>query len=210
MDLFTKAMGMDINAGNSTLSTHMLRPEEEVELTRFFPFITAGLEEGLKYLGFTLKANMYLKRDWVWLIGKVEKRLKMWSHRWLSRAGRLVLVKAMLEAIPVYWMTLAWIPKGILESIRRICFRFLWSGKKDEQVTPWVNWKRIVVPKGLGGWGLKNIFLFTKALAAKGGWRLVKTTSLWTRVIKQKYLPEESIEAWIRNPRKSHSGGSMI
>ena len=136
--------------------------------------------------------------------------MKVWSHKWLSRAGRLVLVKAVLEAIPVYWMSLTWIPKGILESIRRICFRFLWSGKKEEQVTPWVNWKRIVVPKGLGGWGLKNIFLFTKDLAAKGGWRLVKTTSLWTRVIKQKYLPEESIEAWIRNPRKSHSGGSMI
>ena len=80
------------------------------------------------------------------------------------------MVKAVLEAIPVYWMSLAWIPKGILESIRRIWFWFLWSGKKDEQVTPWVNWKRIVVPKGLGGWWLKNIFLFTKALAAKGGW----------------------------------------
>jgi len=102
LDLFSKATGMDINAGKSTLSTHLLRPEEEAELTRFFPYNTVGLDEGLKYLGFSLKANLYLKRDWVWLIGKVEKRLMVWSHKWLSRAGRLVLVKAVLEAIPVY------------------------------------------------------------------------------------------------------------
>ena len=128
----------------------------------------------------------------------------------MSRAGRLVLVKAVLEAIPVYWMALSWIPKGILERIRRICFRFLWSGKKEDQTTPWVNWRRIAVPKGLGGWGLKDIFLFSKALAAKGGWRLVKSSSLWMRVIIQKYLPGERLVDWIRNPRKSHTGGSVI
>ena len=110
----------------------------------------------------------------------------------------------------MYWMSLSWIPKGILERIRRICFRFLWSGKREDQTTPWVNWKRIAVPKGLGGWGLKDIFLFSKALAAKGGWRLLKSNSLWSRVIKQKYLPNVSLLEWIRNPRKTHLGGSVI
>ena len=94
--------------------------------------------------------------------------------------GRLVLVKSVLEAIPVYWMPLSWIPKGIMEAARRTCFRFLWSGKKEDQVAPWVGWKRIAVPKGLDGWGLKNIFLFVKALDAKGGWRLLSTDTLWT------------------------------
>ena len=64
--------------------------------------------------------------------------------------------------------------------------------------------------KGLGGWGLKDIFLFSKALVAKGGWRLLKSSSLWTRVIKQKYLYGESLLDWIRNPRKSHVGGLVI
>ena len=38
----------------------------------------------------------------------------------------------------------------------------------------------------------------------------MKTCSLWTRVIKQKYIPSESLLDWIRKPRKSHAGGSMI
>ena len=97
LDLFSKATGMEINFGKSTLTTHLLRPEEEAELRRLFPIISAGLDEGLKYLGFSLKANLYRKQDWMWLVGKVEKRLMVWSHKWLSRAGRLVLVKVVLE-----------------------------------------------------------------------------------------------------------------
>ena len=134
----------------------------------------------------------------------------MWSHKWLSRARRLVLVKSVLEAIPIYWMYLSWIPKGILEVTRRICLRFLWSGKKETEVTPWVSWKRVVVPKGLGGWGLKNILLFAKALVTKGEWKIIKMVSLWTQVIAQKYIFPDSIEDWIRNPRKTHGGGSVI
>ena len=60
--LFTKATGMEINFGKSSLTIHLLRLEEEAEL-RLFPIITAGLDAGLKYLGFSLKANMYQKQD---------------------------------------------------------------------------------------------------------------------------------------------------
>ena len=38
----------------------------------------------------------------------------------------------------------------------------------------------------------------------------MKSSSLWTRVIKQKYLIGVNITDWIRNPRKAHTGGSVI
>jgi hypothetical protein len=136
----------------------------------------------------------------MWLIAKLEKRLKGWSYKWLSRAGRLVLIKSVLEAIPVYWMSLSWIPKGILEKARKLSFSYLWRGNKDKQVVPWVRWEKIVMPKALGGWGLKNIFLFSKALAAKCSWRLINTQNLWTNVVYQKYVAPLSILEWIRNP----------
>ena len=61
LELFSRSIDMDINNGKSSLTTHMLRPKEEAEITRFFPFNTAGLDDGLKYLGFSLKANLYQK-----------------------------------------------------------------------------------------------------------------------------------------------------
>jgi hypothetical protein len=105
------------------------------------------MEEGLKYLGFHLKPNKYRKEDWTWLLEKLERRLKVWSFRWLSRAGRVTLEKSVLEAIPVYWMSLAWIPKGILEKARQICFRFIWAGTKDNHVVPWISWDVLAAPK---------------------------------------------------------------
>ena len=81
----------------------------------FFRFPCKILDEGVKYLGFFLKPNAYRNNDWSWLLKKIEKRLVGWSRKWLSRAGILVLVKAVWEAMPVYWMELIWIPKGILE-----------------------------------------------------------------------------------------------
>jgi hypothetical protein len=39
----------------------------------------------------------------------------------------------------------------------------------------------LVVPKENGGWGLKNLFLFSKALAAKNVWRLYKEKAYGSR-----------------------------
>ena len=161
---------MDINVVKSTVIPYLLSREEERVLSELFHFHTTAFEEGIHYLKLFIKPNAYQKQDWAQLLEKLDKRLKLWCHRWLSRAGRLVLVKSVLEAIPVYWMTLAQIPKGILEKARRICFRFLWRGKQEAQVTPWVRWGKIAVPKGFGGWGLKKNFLFAKSLEAKGSW----------------------------------------
>jgi hypothetical protein len=101
----------------------------EAEEIRYFaallPFHVMNLDEGMKYLGFYLKPNNHRKADWLWLIAKLEKWLQVWSHKWLSQAGRLVLIKSMLEAIPIYWMSFSWIPKGILEKDQKICFSYL-------------------------------------------------------------------------------------
>jgi hypothetical protein len=210
LSLFSKATGMQINDRKSSLSTYLLTEEEEQAHNLFFPYERKTLDDGIKYLGFILKPNDYRKEDWKWLLKKMDKRLNTWSHRWLSRAGRLVLVKSVLEAILVYWMSLSWIPKGILEAARKLTSKFLWSGKKEAHVIPWVRWDKIVVPKAMGGWGLKNIFLFSKALVAKGGWRIINSSSLWTKVIIQKYIEPVPLEFWIRSQQKSKKGASVI
>jgi hypothetical protein len=208
--LFSKATRMQINDKKLSLSTYLLSEEEEQALRLFFLFERKTLDDGLKYLGFLLKPNDYRKEDWKWILKKMDKRLNTWSHRWLSCAGRLVLVKSILEAILVYWMSLSWIPTGILEATRKITSKLLWSGKKEAHVIPWVRWDKIIVPKAMGGWDLKIIFLFSKALLAKGGWRIINSTNLWTKVIIQKYIEPVPLEFWIRSQQKSKKGASVI
>jgi len=126
--LFQQATGMMINDSKSTITTVGCTQHEFTFATQRFPFISLILTEGIKYLGFRLKPLGYRIVEWTWFIAKVEKRLQVWYHKYLSRAGRLILIKAVIEATPVYWMTLAWIPKGILSRLQSICGRFLWKG----------------------------------------------------------------------------------
>ena len=60
------------------------------------------VQDGIKYLAFVLKPNDYQKMDWLWMIGKVEKKLHIWCNKWLSRGGRLILIKVVLEVIAVF------------------------------------------------------------------------------------------------------------
>jgi len=113
VDIFSRATGMQINSSNSTLSTHLMDPEQVLFYKSLFPYVENPLEEGPKYLGFHLKPNFYTKLDWTWLIAKLETRIKSWSFRWLSRVGRLSLVKFVLEAIPIYFLSMACVITGI-------------------------------------------------------------------------------------------------
>jgi hypothetical protein len=47
----------------------------------------------------------------------------------------------------------------------------MWIGKKLKEGMHLISWKKIAKPKKDGGWGIKNIFTFGKALAAKSLWR---------------------------------------
>eukprot|EP00253_Pinus_taeda_P001568 PITA_01568 len=209
-ELFLKATGMQINPRKSQIIVEGLNRIEKEQFSFYFPFEMCNMVSPFKYLGFWLKPNDYRKEDWSWLIAKIEAKISHWSFKWLSRAGRLTLIKSVLLAIPVYWAALTWVPKGVLEKIRRICSRFLWAGSKESSVLPWVAWEKVARPKEWGGWGIKSLPEFRLSLAAKSGWRLIKMENLWTRTVKRKYIDPTPLEAWIRNPVKSHKKVSAI
>jgi hypothetical protein len=77
-------------------------------------------------------------------------------------------------------------------------------------VLPWVKWSSLAIPKYLGGWGLKNIFLFAKGLAAKSCWRLVSSENIWTQVVTHKYISLSSLQDWIRSPIKKNTTSFII
>eukprot|EP00253_Pinus_taeda_P029860 PITA_29860 len=210
LDLFMKATGMQINLRKSHFILEGFSRNECTQITTILPFEVYTMDSTFKYLGFWLKPNSYKKQDWNWLVAKIEGKINHWSYKWLSRAGRLTLVNSVLQAMPVFWAALTWIPKGTLHKIKRICSRFLWSGAKEDSVLPWVAWDKIARPKEWGGWGIKNLNDFSTCLAAKSGWRIISTENLWTRVVKRKYIDPMTLEDWIRDPNKKGRNISVI
>ena len=57
-----------------------------------FNFTLIDIRNGLKYLGFIVKHNEYLKRDLAWMVSMIEGKLNLCCNKWLSRGGRLIMM----------------------------------------------------------------------------------------------------------------------
>ena len=95
----------------------------------------------------------------MWLYKKIEGRIGCWTYKFLSRGGRLVFLKAVLQSILIYWATISYILKGILQKLRKKFFSFLWSANRHMEGITLAKWQLLASLKDLGGWGIKNSFL---------------------------------------------------
>lgn len=109
---------MEISSDKSIFLHNELSDNVLEHIKGVLPFNMEPLDIGIKYLGYYLKLNNYGRVDWNWLIKKIEKKFDLWCYRWLSLGGRVVLIKYVLENIPLFWFFMAKIPKGILENIQ--------------------------------------------------------------------------------------------
>jgi hypothetical protein len=94
----------------------------------------------------------------------------------------------------------------------------LWSGGKSKEGIPLVKWDRIVAPKNLSGWVLKNIYLFSikniylysKVLGVKILWILVYNDGILDKVMKSKYIQKRDMIDWFRTTRKKTHKYSIV
>ena len=108
------------------------------------------------------------------------------------------MTKSVLESIPVYWFSLTWISRAIQKQIQSRLTRFIWSGCNDKPSICLARWDLLANPKECGGWGIKDIGDFGRALNAKNLWRCLFVPCLWHRVIYAKYIRGWAIGEWIR------------
>jgi hypothetical protein len=115
-----------------------------------------------------------------------------------------VLIKLVIEAIPVYWNLLINIPKGILARIHKLCFNFMWKGSSEYIGSHLVNWKPLSAPISVGGWswGLKDLVSFGRALVVKSVWVFMLGDSLWRNILIAKYI--EPIQLLIGSANKGN------
>jgi hypothetical protein len=195
---FCDATRLSINLHKSSFIAYNLDPLLRSFLLAEFKIQIDSLDQGLKYLGFSLKPNCYRIGDWSWIIKKIEKKINNWTFRWLSLGGRLTLETSVLQSIPVYWLSLAKAPMSILQRIQLLISRFIWKGGKKSTCFHLAKWQSLAKPKEFGEWGNKHMKWFSLSLATKTYWRGLFGNNLWNKVITRKYLKGIDIISWLR------------
>eukprot|EP00253_Pinus_taeda_P035520 PITA_35520 len=195
LEAFSKASGALINKAKSQIFFFNTPPITQRAIARIIGFSVASLPS--KYLGAPLIASALKHSSWTNLLEKLETKLFQWTHRALNMASRMVLIKAVLQSMPLYLFSLMAAPKGVLKAIRQLQRNFLWGNSGPNRKWALVKWKKVCTPKITGGIGLRDPEHSNAVMGAKIWWKwLTSPDTPWARLWHAKYasnLPREEI-----------------
>ena len=129
------------------------------------------------------------KRLFTWkpVISHFHSRLRIWKGRLLSMTGRVCMIRIVLNSLPLHYMSIFLMLRGIAHMITSIKWRFLWVRTSDTKKICKVSWNLVVREKIRGGLRVGSLAGKNKALLFKWIWR-----SKYMRLAKdniKKYRP---------------------
>jgi hypothetical protein len=127
---------------------------------------------------------------------RVIRKLNNWKSKLLTLAGKEVLLKAIVQAIPTYSMSVFLLPVSLCKELNQLMQSFWWVHLSNDSKIHWMSWSRMGKSKSAGGLGFRVLTMFNKALLAKRCWRLIQYPhSLISQIIKAKYYLNSSFFA---------------
>ena len=85
------------------------------------------------YLGMPLETLYKTASIWNPILERMEKKLSGWKQLYLSKGGRLTLLKSTLSSLLTYYLFLFTIPKAVATRLECIQRNFLWGSSVDRK-----------------------------------------------------------------------------
>lgn len=182
--LFTKATQKDVYNLLNILNVYSRNSGQRINISKsgiifgkfMEPRVRTNMEQILhmqhwenpgKYLGLPAEWGKSKVSGLSWISERVSAKLEGWKESLLNQAGKEVLIKTVIQAIPSYAMAMVRFPKTFCNRLCSEVARFWWRASGRERGIHWKNWNSLTNSKGMRGLGFREFTHMNSSLLAK-------------------------------------------
>lgn len=128
-----------------------------------------------------------------------------WKGHWLTMASIILMVKAVIAAIPIYMLSCIEALVKVIHRLTRIQCKMVWDDPHDKKCIPLILWDTVMFYKVHVGIGIKDLWIQNCTLGAKLVWQVFKNSeAMWSKLLRAKYLDSMASERilTVANPHK--------
>jgi hypothetical protein len=210
LQLFQDATGMIINSQKSTLSLIGIDEATATLYKTLFPYPITGTPTRDKISWLPTQSKQLSQKGLEMAIGKIRKTIISLELPLALKSRKTDPYESCSGSYPSLLDVSLLDPQGCIRKNPKTLLQVYLVRIEGPLHPPLGKMGPTGPTKSSGGLGLKNIFIFSKALAAKTCWRLITTDSLWTQVVTHKYIKPGSVGDWIRRENKNIPNCSII
>ena len=139
--IFCRAMGGEVEVINEVFQIYANASGQCINMEKSSVYFSSNTQQGQKaeivsmlvvkvverfesYLGLPTLVGRAKYQTFSYLKDRVWKKLQGWKGMMLSRAGKEVLIKAVIQAIPTYTMGVFLLPVKLCEKLNALCAKF--------------------------------------------------------------------------------------
>ena len=138
--------GKIINFEKSAITFGKKVPQKNMENLKNILGITTESGKG-KYLGISEQLQGTKTQAFAYVKNNLQQKVNGWTAKYLSRAGKEVMIKSVASAIPTFPMSCYLLPKGLCKKISSATSNFWWGSDPNSKGMHWIAWDKLCLFK---------------------------------------------------------------
>eukprot|EP00253_Pinus_taeda_P012435 PITA_12435 len=127
---YCRVSGASINERKSVVYGWNIDQQELTSISALLGFNCQAQWETIKHLGLPIINGCNKRALWSEVISKIKTKITSWGGYWLTSRGKVILIKSVLSALPIYQAAFLLAPKQVTDHISKLIRDFLWQGGK--------------------------------------------------------------------------------
>jgi len=119
---------------------------------------------------------------------RIKLKLSSWKASLHSIAGRVQLVKSVIQGMLIHSISVYSWPASLLKDIEKCIRNFIWSGDIEKIKMVTVTWHKVCKPYDEGGLRIRSLAAQSSVSNLKLCWELHNSDEPWARILRARVL----------------------